>query len=393
MKKERFIKKRVAGILGLVLSTLIFSFLMASKTGMVLDEVLVLFFLDVVFLAVFIYFLEEERLASHLLKGESDDFKSICLIYLLGMAGTYLASWFPEYGSISFFFAIGMTLAANRETAVVTGIFFNLVSAFALNQDIHVLMASILFTLLGVMLVYASREKQFHLWVQFIVFFGTIVIIISCYYAQHLVIKGSAFITAALMGGANLVFLEFTDRVLFPKTEQIQETVYTGLLREDYPLVQSIRRFSEIDYSHAVRVSNLCGECANLLGLDIDLCRTAGFYYRIGRMEGEPYIENGVTLAENACFPPDVIQILKEYNGELEPISTKESAVVHMVDKVITKLDVLDKRTFSTNWNQDMVIYQTLNENSSTGIYDESGLSMNQFLRIRDFLVKGERLF
>lgn len=393
MKKERFIKKRVAGILGLVLSTLIFSFLMASKTGMVLDEVLVLFFLDFVFLAVFIYFLEEERLASHLLKGESDDFKSICLIYLLGMAGTYLASWFPEYGSISFFFAIGMTLAANRETAVVTGIFFNLVSAFALNQDIHVLMASILFTLLGVMLVYASREKQFHLWVQFIVFFGTIVIIISCYYAQHLVIKGSAFITAALMGGANLVFLEFTDRVLFPKTEQIQETVYTGLLREDYPLVQSIRRFSEIDYSHAVRVSNLCGECANLLGLDIDLCRTAGFYYRIGRMEGEPYIENGVTLAENACFPPDVIQILKEYNGELEPISTKESAVVHMVDKVITKLDVLDKRTFSTNWNQDMVIYQTLNENSSTGIYDESGLSMNQFLRIRDFLVKGERLF
>ncbi|MGN0291634.1 MAG: hypothetical protein ACI4C5_06855 [Lachnospiraceae bacterium] len=393
MKKERFIKKRVAGILGLVLSTLIFSFLMASKTGMVLDEVLVLFFLDFVFLAVFIYFLEEERLASHLLKGESDDFKSICLIYLLGMAGTYLASWLPEYGSIAFFFAIGMTLAANRETAVVTGIFFNLVSAFALNQDIHVLMASILFTLLGVMLVYASREKQFHLWVQFIVFFGTIVIIISCYYAQHLVIKGSAFITAALMGGANLVFLEFTDRVLFPKTEQIQETVYTGLLREDYPLVQSIRRFSEIDYSHAVRVSNLCGECANLLGLDIDLCRTAGFYYRIGRMEGEPYIENGVTLAENACFPPDVIQILKEYNGELEPISTKESAVVHMVDKVITKLDVLDKRTFSTNWNQDMVIYQTLNENSSTGIYDESGLSMNQFLRIRDFLVKGERLF
>lgn len=393
MKKERFIKKRVAGILGLVLSTLIFSFLMASKTGMALDEVLVLFFLDFVFLAVFIYFLEEERLASHLLKRECDDFKSICLIYLLGMAGTYLASWLPEYGSIAFFFAIGMTLAANRETAVVTGIFFNLVSSFALNQDIHVLTASILFTLLGVMLVYASREKQFHLWVQFIVFFGTIVIIISCYYAQHLVIKGSAFITAALMGGANLVFLEFTDRVLFPKTEQIQETVYTGLLREDYPLVQSIRRFSEIDYSHAVRVSNLCGECANLLGLDIDLCRTAGFYYRIGRMEGEPYIENGVTLAENACFPPDVIQILKEYNGELEPISTKESAVVHMVDKVITKLDVLDKRTFSTNWNQDMVIYQTLNENSSTGIYDESGLSMNQFLRIRDFLVKGERLF
>ena len=29
----------------------------------------------------------------------------------------------------------------------------------------------------------------------------------------------------------------------------------------------------------------------------------------------------------------------------------------------------------------------------ATGIYDESGLSMNQFLTIRDFLVKGDHLF
>ena len=40
-------------------------------------------------------------------------------------------------------------------------------------------------------------------------------------------------------------------------------------------------------------------------------------------------------------------------------ISTKESAIVHMVDKVVTKLDLLDKETFSTTWNQDMVIYQS----------------------------------
>ena len=75
------------------------------------------------------------------------------------------------------------------------------------------------------------------------------------------------------------------------------------------------------------------------------------------------------------------------------PISSKESAIVHMVDRVVTKLDLLDKETFSSNWNQDMVIYQTLNEESATGIYDESGLGMNQFLEIRDFLVKGDHLF
>ena len=53
-------------------------------------------------------------------------------------------------------------------------------------------------------------------------------------------------------------------------------------------------------------------------------------------MEGEPYTENGVLLAQNACFPEELIQILREYNGELMAISTKESAIVHMVDKVVT---------------------------------------------------------
>ena len=39
-----------------------------------------------------------------------------------------------------------------------------------------------------------------------------------------------------------------------------------------------------------------------------------------------------------------------------------------------------------------MVIYQTLNDESSSGIYDSSGLTMNQFLKIREFLAKEEEL-
>ena len=34
-----------------------------------------------------------------------------------------------------------------------------------------------------------------------------------------------------------------------------------------------------------------------------------------------------------------------------------------------------------------MVIYQTLNEYSAAGLYDRSGLSMNMFLKIREYLV------
>ena len=56
------------------------------------------------------------------------------------------------------------------------------------------------------------------------------------------------------------------------------------------------------------------------------------------------------------------------------------------------KLEVLDEDTVGSNWNQDMVIYQTLNEYSAAGLYDHSGLSMNMFLKIREYLVNEEAL-
>ena len=70
-----------------------------------------------------------------------------------------------------------------------------------------------------------------------------------------------------------------------------------------------------------------------------------------------------------------------------------ESAIVHVVDSVVAKFDVLDKATLSSSWNQDILVYQTLNENSVSGMYDKSGFSMNMFLQIRDYLIKEAKLF
>ena len=115
-------------------------------------------------------------------------------------------------------------------------------------------------------------------------------------------------------------------------------------------------------------------------------------YYRLGVMEGEPVVKNGVRMAVDYCFPTDVIQILAEYQALEKKPSTVESAIVHMCDSVITKLEVMDSDDFTTDWNQSMVIYQTLNELSAKGLYDESGMGMNQYLRIRDFLAEKDLL-
>ena len=131
---------------------------------------------------------------------------------------------------------------------------------------------------------------------------------------------------------------------------------------------------------------------AKHLGFDSGLCSAAGFYYRLGKWSGKDYVQAGIERAQTLNFPMELIQIIAEYNGEVHKPSTPESAIIHMIDALTIKMEALDGDVTKSAWNREMIIYQILNEFSSAGLYDESGLSMNQFLKVREFLVK-EKLF
>lgn len=182
------------------------------------------------------------------------------------------------------------------------------------------------------------------------------------------------------------------DAFLYPRlvafNEYEQTSAYELLLDEEFPLFSDFKRYSETESNHAKRVSKLAGICGREIGVNDAVCAIGGMYYRIGKMLGKPEIDNAVKTATDYCFPPEIIAILEEYEGKRRLPQTPESAIVQMVNALVTKRELLDQNTMSNSWNEDMVIYQTLNEYSNTGIYDESGISMNQFLRIREKLVQ-----
>ena len=172
------------------------------------------------------------------------------------------------------------------------------------------------------------------------------------------------------------------------RIEDTRNIMLNKMVMPNFPLAVLMQKSSSGDYDHAKRVSDICEVCAMMVGADAPVCKAAGLYYRIGKMDGEPHVENGVKIAGQFNFPEEVMQILREYNAEQEIPSSVESAIVHIVDCVTTKFDVLQGQATTGGWNREMIIYQTLNEKSSMGIYDASGLGMNQFLKIRDYLVR-----
>ncbi len=235
-----------------------------------------------------------------------------------------------------------------------------------------------------------SIDERMRIDVLVILFTSNVLITIICYYLANYNMTWLILLYAFGLGLVVTLFFGFLFNLLLDKSIKDYTNKYTTILNKDYNLVKDIKNYSLAEYTHAVKVSELSRKCAIEIGANERCAACGGFYYRLGRMEGEPEIDNAIRLAEENCFPRDVITIISEYGGIISKPSTPESAIVHMVDSLVTKIELLDEDTMSSEWNQDMVIYQTLNDFSQAGFYDNSGLSMNQFLRVRQKLVNEE---
>lgn len=167
---------------------------------------------------------------------------------------------------------------------------------------------------------------------------------------------------------------------------------YAAFLSLSAPLARQMKDKSELAYLHALRVRRVCGKAAALIKVNEELCKTAGFYYHLGHYFGEPEIDNGIKVANNYGMPAPVIDILAQYKGILEKPNTKESALVHICDSVITLAEEQKETDVLNSGYMKLMIHTKLNELSETGIYDDSGLSINEFLHIKDMLASEELL-
>ncbi len=65
---------------------------------------------------------------------------------------------------------------------------------------------------------------------------------------------------------------------------------------------------------------------------------------------------------------------------------------MNIVDTLVRRFERMRTEVNGNEWNREVLIYQTLNEKLATGMLDKSGLSINQYLKIREFLVRGDDL-
>ena len=398
MKREQIenniSKKRLGYVIAIVILFLLGVSFMAYQSELLLDELLCLMTINLVFLLVLVIALMKKRTRHLLPVGDATSYSSIFIMLLLAWIFIIASSYLPDYFAPVMLIGVFLTTVLDDVMALSLNIYFIVIQCVTCGLSVNVFYCYCILAMLGILLSgYLTDGRRVESFYIFIIYFLVNMLIpIVFYYIAYLEIHGKIFFYATMNGLCNCVVIMIFYSIISERTKESATTNYLKFIDEEYPLVDDIKKFSMAEFRHARRVSHLAAFCASAIGANADCAACAGFYYRLGKMEGEPEIDNALKLANNHCFPTDVMEIMEEYGGVLRLPQSPESAIVHMVDTLVTKIELLDKDTMSSTWNQDMVIYQTLNELSQKGFYDESKMSINQFLTIREKLVQEESL-
>ncbi len=391
MTETSFSMKRLCKMVLLLLVTIFVPACCGLLKNTRLDDMIVWAFVSIVYVVCFCLYLEHERLHDGLSRGISNDYSMIVFIYIICLLAACVSIFLPAYTAPVMAISVLSNGIFKNRLGSSMAIYFSLLPAIYLERELYMVVCYVLLAVVGMFLVDLYVQKELQLWTAILICSVSLVIPVCCQYFMIHTVSLVTVLVTLVCSGITLATFRILPR-LCEQEVQAETVSLDTIMNESYHLRKEIMRYSTVDYEHAIRTSNVAAHLAASIGADEKLACAGGFYYRIGKLEGEPFVENGVRIAQHNCFSERLVSILQEYNGEHQLPSTIESAIVQIADMIVTKFDLLDKETFSSSWNRDIVIYQSMNEKSAEGLYDNSGLSMNQFLTIRETLVKEELL-
>lgn len=390
--KESVNLYRILSVIGMILSTLVITVALCGKSHLYLDEAICLLFYDAVFILIFIFELEHERCSGRLSANVQTNFVRLTVIYIVCCGLTYVMTFFPEFCRPVVLVPVLICAAADMTVAVSTGLFFDILLALAAGGSFYELACYGMLTVLAAILSDALKTEKYERLPAVAMVFLNFTLPELFYYMSYKEIAGRTIIFGVLNTVLTIFLSCFIFQKIWRRTANEVEDLLLDIVSEDYSEVKALKDFSMGEYHRAKRISDIAYRCAKQVGFNANLALAAGFYYRMGLWIGEPYVERAVDKASAQCFPAALVNIISEYQAKENLPSSPESALIHMIDALIIKIEALQKDMGNSRWNYEMLIYQTLNEYSADGIYDNSEMSMNQFLKVREFLAKEEML-
>lgn len=168
--------------------------------------------------------------------------------------------------------------------------------------------------------------------------------------------------------------------------------IYMEINDPEHPLLTKLKEYSKDDYFHAVHTAYLCDRVTDKLHLDRDVAKAAGYYHKIGILEGKNNIENLKKVIEPYHFPDPTIQVLMEYVDEKESIKKKESAILMICDTLVASITYYFHTGNENPLDYEKLIQTIFQKKLSSGVLNESEISITEIEQMKKILVE-EKLY
>lgn len=160
---------------------------------------------------------------------------------------------------------------------------------------------------------------------------------------------------------------------------QYQEK-YAVLDDQEHPLLISLKEEHREEYMNAVHRVYFSERIARKVGCNVDLVKSAAYYYRIGILKGERNWENTELICEENGFPIDSRELLKECILDRKQPRSKEAAIVISTDMVVSTLVyLLKERKEGTKIDYKRVIMAVFEKKIEQGMLEQCDISMKEY--------------
>lgn len=284
-----------------------------------------------------------------------------------------------------------IALSTSPTVGMVSGIYFVMIQTLSLNHTTTSTVELMFFVICGTILSLVLQKKRNFLNVDLMIFLFCLSGEILFHYFSTFQADLQMVFRGMIVGVINILILTICYPFITKSDEFYYEHTLDYLVDSRFPLIQDLKSCSEPLFIRGLQVSKAASACAKKLHLNDKLAFAGGLYYRLGLFEEIHGRFPGEILGSKNQFPADLLQLISEYKGEQNPISTPESALVDIIDSVFD--DVMNPENIrlnnqsSSSFNQEFVIYKVLNDRSASGAYDQSGFTMNMYITVRDYLI------
>ena len=177
------------------------------------------------------------------------------------------------------------------------------------------------------------------------------------------------------------------DIVLTDKEPEDKD--YSYLLSENNTAYKLLSANEEL-FNKSKRTSKLVKDIAKLIEGRVSLAEVGSFFAECGRAVSNNYVKEGLILAKENNFPIEVTDFIKEHNFKLGYPRSKETAITMIVCKLNQTIDFLDGKGLKRSITA--IVDSVMDSCLMAGRLDASGLSLNEYKFIKDFLLEEARV-